>query len=200
MASDFELLPAIDVLEDRVVRLERGDFERQTVFSDDPVEVASRFVDAGAKWLHVVDLDAARGGQGSAAAIGRLIEAVAGRACIDLGGGLRSFDKAVGAISRGADRVVIGTAALEDPGMVGCLISEVGPERVSVAVDVRDGRAQGDGWQSGATSLSPEALIDRFADDGVETFEVTAIDRDGVLGGPDLELLGRVVKLERGRI
>lgn len=201
MTSGFELLPAIDLRGGRVVRLERGDFERETRFSDDPAAVAASFIDSGARWLHVVDLDGARvGGTVNGAAIAAVVDAAGTIAKVDLGGGIRTIDDVRSALERGAARVALGTAALTNPELISAVVQEFGPARVAVAVDVRDGLARGEAWRDGAPGTAPDDLIRRLAPAGVETYEVTAIDRDGLLGGPDLELLSRLVDLGLGRI
>jgi phosphoribosylformimino-5-aminoimidazole carboxamide ribotide isomerase len=201
LTSDFELLPAIDLRGGRVVRLEQGDFDRETRFSDDPAAVAARFVASGARWLHVVDLDGARaGGVMNGDAVDAIIAAARAIASVDLGGGLRSFEAVASALDRGAARVVLGTAALADTSLVAALTRRFGGTRIAVAVDVRDGLARGEAWREGAPGAPPEVVIERLASAGVETFEVTAIDRDGLLGGPDLNLLARLIGLECGRI
>jgi phosphoribosylformimino-5-aminoimidazole carboxamide ribotide isomerase len=198
--TPFELLPAIDLRDGRVVRLAQGDFERETVFGDDPVAVASGFADAGAPWLHVVDLDGARlGTPRQLETVAAIAEAVGEPTRIEVSGGLRS-EGAVAAALALAHRVVLGTAALRDPAMIERLIARNGTDRVAIAIDVRDGRAVGEGWQAGAAGLPPEEAIDRLAATGATVFEVTAIDRDGLLGGPDLALYERLVAVDRGRI
>lgn len=188
VASTFDLLPAIDLRGGRVVRLEQGDFDRETAFSDDPVAIARSFVDAGARWLHVVDLDGARSGaprhRGVAAAIAG---ATRGLARIEVAGGLRSDGAIDDAIALGARRVVLGTAALRHPDWVGRVIERLGPACVVVALDIRDGQAVGEGWRIGASGIPVEDAIARLLDVGVATFEVTAIERDGLSGGPDVD-------------
>jgi phosphoribosylformimino-5-aminoimidazole carboxamide ribotide isomerase len=201
MTSPFEVLPAIDIREGRVVRLRQGDFDQETSYSDDPVAVAVGFAASGAAWLHVVDLDGARSGVPvHTPIIGAIAAAVGGEVRVEAAGGLRTADAARSILASGAARVVVGTAALRDPTFAGTLVEEHGPERVAVAIDVRDGRAVGSGWV--ASSPGPDALdaIAVLADKGVTTFEVTAIDRDGLMQGPDLDLLQRAVSLGRGRI
>ena len=197
----FEVLPAIDLIGGRVVRLEQGDFARVTAFSDDPAATATSFVDEGATWLHIVDLDGARSGQpAQAATLEAIVRAVDGRARIEVAGGLRTQKSIADALAAGAVRVVLGTAAIRDPTLAAAAIARHGQSSVVVAVDVRDGIVRTDGWQSGADGATPEDLIRRLSDEGVGTFEVTAIDRDGLLVGPDLKLLSRLVALGRGSI
>ncbi|MDQ2964944.1 MAG: 1-(5-phosphoribosyl)-5-[(5-phosphoribosylamino)methylideneamino] imidazole-4-carboxamide isomerase, partial [Chloroflexota bacterium] len=200
-ASAFELLPAIDLRGGRVVRLIEGDFGRETAYADDPVGVARGFVAEGATWIHVVDLDGARGGEpAQRATISEIIRAVEGRARCQVAGGLRSEAPVAAALEIGADRVVVGTSALRDPAFAGRLVAQHGPDKIVVALDVRDGLALGEGWRAGAPGLRPTDALAALADNGVATFAVTAIDRDGRLEGPDLELLAALVALGRGRV
>jgi len=201
MASPFELLPAIDLRDGRVVRLRQGDFQRETSYSDDPVAVAVEFAANGAAWLHVVDLDGARSGEPRhAATVAAIVAAVGREVRVEAAGGLRTRETVQVAFVTGASRVVLGTAALRDPAFAAAVVEEHGFERVAVAIDVRDGRASGNGWDANAPTTDALDAMRRLADAGVSTFEVTAIDRDGLLEGPDLELLGRAVGLDRGKI
>ena len=201
LASTFALLPAIDLVDGRVVRLEQGDFERQTSFSTDPVAVAKAFADGGATWLHVVDLDGARSGRPAHGDVVRaIVAAVGSNARIEIAGGLRTIDAIGAALAAGAARAVIGTAALADLAVAAAAVATYGQDRIAVALDVRGGSAIGEGWRSGAPGLPPDEAIRRLAGIGVVTFEVTSIVRDGLLGGPDLALLGALVEIELGRI
>ena len=198
-ASPFTVLPAIDLRAGRVVRLRQGDFGRETAYDADPAAVAGRFADAGARWLHVVDLDAARTGEpANKAAIAAILGAVGSDVAVELAGGIRSDASVEAALAGGAARVVVGTAALRDPSWVGRLVTAHGADRVAVALDVRDGRAVGQGWVAGATGVDADTALRRLADEGIATFEVTAIDRDGLLEGPDLALYSRLVGLVSG--
>lgn len=197
----FALLPAIDLRGGRVVRLQQGDFERETAFSDDPAAVAAAFADAGARWLHVVDLDGARSGSPvHRAEVGAIIGAVGPGVAVEVAGGLRSSEDVRAMFDLGAARVVVGTAALRDPAFAGGLVDEHGVSRMAASIDVRDGNALGEGWRTGAAAIDAATAIRGLADVGVSVFEVTAIDRDGLLGGPDLELLARLVGLGRGDV
>lgn len=176
-----DLYPAIDLRAGKVVRLAQGDFERQTVYGDDPVEVASRFADAGARWVHVVDLDAARSGEATNRAIVAAVAcALAGRANVQAGGGVRSVADAEELAAAGVARVVMGSVALEHPGVV-AEVAAVVP--VAVGLDHRDGRLAMRGWTHDSGARLADAL-GWFPD--ADAFVVTDIDRDGMLGGPDL--------------
>jgi phosphoribosylformimino-5-aminoimidazole carboxamide ribotide isomerase len=200
-ARPFEVIPAIDLRGTRVVRLERGEFDRETAFSDDPVAVARGFTRAGARWLHVVDLDGARDGRpAQLETVGAIVIGVGGAAAVEAAGGIRSAEAVTAAFAAGADRVVLGTAALRDPRLVRAAIREHGQDAVAVAVDVRAGQAVGEGWRAGAAGSAPDDLMRRLAGFGVAWFEVTAIDRDGLLGGPDLRLLERLVGIGVGPV
>lgn len=201
MTSGFELLPAIDLRGGRVVRLRQGDFERETAFSDDPPATATRFVEAGARWLHVVDLDGARSGAPAQLDVLRAIVAAAGpEVRVEASGGVRTLDDVERVLDAGAARVALGTTAVEEPTLVGEAIRHHGRGRIAVAVDVRGGRAVGRGWRKGAPGADPGELIRNLADAGVTTFEVTAIERDGLGGGPDLPLLAGLVEIRVGRV
>jgi len=200
-ASAFELLPAIDLRGGRVVRLVEGDFARETAYSDDPVGTARAFADRGARWIHLVDLDGARAGEPvQAATILAIVEAVAGRARCQVAGGLRSEAAVAAALEAGAARVVVGTAAIRDPAFAGRLVAEHGSDRIVAALDIRDGLALGEGWRPGAPGVRPADAVAGLADNGIATFAVTAIARDGRLEGPDFDLLASLVALDRGRV
>jgi phosphoribosylformimino-5-aminoimidazole carboxamide ribotide isomerase len=184
----MELIPAIDVLGGRVVRLSRGDYDAVTAYGDDPVEVARRWQREGATRLHLVDLDGAREGrpvQGSV--IAEVVSAV-GIPC-QVAGGLRTADDAAGALASGADRVVLGSALIADPTLATRLVAAHGAERIVAAIDVRDGRALGDGWVADARGAEAIDHARRLATAGIHQLAVTAVARDGMQEGPDLALL-----------
>ena len=200
-ATTFEIIPAIDLRGGQVVRLRQGDFGRETVYSDDPVAVARRFADAGARWLHVVDLDGARTGEAiNGSAVREIVAAVGERMQVEVAGGLRTPATVRACLDAGAARAVIGTAAVHDPGSMADLVAMHGSERIAVALDVRDGLAVGDGWVPGAPGIPVDAVLEALTALGVATFEVTAIDRDGDMAGPDLLLYRRLVGLGGGAI
>ncbi|MEW6225467.1 MAG: 1-(5-phosphoribosyl)-5-[(5-phosphoribosylamino)methylideneamino] imidazole-4-carboxamide isomerase [Chloroflexota bacterium] len=199
--STFELLPAIDLRGGRVVRLRQGDFGRETAYDTDARQVAREFAEAGASWIHVVDLDGARAGEPRQLHLAAAIVAeTLGRIRVELGGGLRTPEAVAGALGTGAARVAVGTAAIRDPGFAARLVERHGPERIVASIDVREGLALGEGWRKDAPGLPAADAVERLADAGVTTFEVTAIERDGLLAGPDLDLLRSLVARERGRI
>lgn len=184
----FEILPAIDVLEGRVVRLHQGRRDHVTIEGGDPIELARRFAAEGADRLHLVDLDGAFSGEPSLDLVRRV--ARAGALPVQVGGGYRTLETVAAALDAGADRVMVGTAALE-PGFLEAAVPSVGDGLV-VAVDARAGRVAADGWTR-LSHLSPVGLARRCADLGVPRLLVTSAARDGSLAGPDVELLASVV-------
>ena len=190
------LLPAVDIRNGRAVRLRQGDFGDETVYADDPLEAARSFVAAGARFLHVVDLDGARGGSPQ-----NLHHLARIRAELEIpvqyGGGLRSLTSVREALAAGADRVVLGTAALTDPEFLDEAVETHGP-RLLVAIDVRDGNVSVAGWTK-ATQMPAADVIERMQQRGVARFVYTNVDRDGMLEGPDLDGVRRVSEVIRGR-
>jgi phosphoribosylformimino-5-aminoimidazole carboxamide ribotide isomerase len=186
----FELYPAIDLRGGRCVRLYQGDYGSETVYADDPVALARAFAAAGAPWLHVVDLDAARTGRPvNRAAVAAIAAAV--DVPVQAGGGVRDDAAADALLASGVRRVVVGTAALDDPGWVRRLAARH-PGRVAVGLDARGRDVAVRGWVEG----SGEDLIDvarGFDDAGVAALVVTEIGRDGTLEGPDLGQLAAVL-------
>jgi phosphoribosylformimino-5-aminoimidazole carboxamide ribotide isomerase len=180
------LLPAIDILDGRAVRLTRGDFDAPTVYRDDPVAAARAWVEEGARSLHVVDLDGARTGHPVNL---EALERIAGELGVPVqcGGGLRSREAIDAALAAGAKRVVVGTAAYRDPDLLDAVLAAHG-DAVAVAVDVRGGRVSVAGWTEDAGE-APEAVLTRLGALGVRTFVYTDVDRDGVLSGPDVDSL-----------
>jgi phosphoribosylformimino-5-aminoimidazole carboxamide ribotide isomerase len=201
LPTGFQLLPAIDLLGGMVVRLAEGAFDDQTVYGDDPAEFARSFAAEGARWIHIVDLDGARdGARRQTAAVARVVEAAGESVACEVAGGLRDEAAVAAVLDAGAARAVVGTAALHDPAFVERLVARFGAERVAIALDVRDGIAVGQGWVPGATGVPVEEALTTLADRGACTFIVTAIERDGLLSGPNLGLLGHMVRLGRGAI
>lgn len=192
------ILPAIDLLDGACVRLERGDFDRVTEFSREPAGVASAFVEAGARALHVVDLDAAREERPVHLDAVAAICAEAG-VPVQVGGGIRSRADAEGWFEAGAARVIVGTAALADPDLLRDLVERFGPGRIVAAVDVRDGRVVVRGWTEDSGVARDEAL-ERLRKVGVERVLYTDVRRDGTLTSPDLAGAREVVRAGFGTL
>jgi phosphoribosylformimino-5-aminoimidazole carboxamide ribotide isomerase len=184
----MELFPAIDLRGGRVVRLWQGDYDRETVYGSDPAAVARAFVDAGARWIHVVDLDAARtGSRTNGEAVAAIVAAVAGRARVQCGGGVRDERAAVELAAAGVARVVMGTAALGDPELVARVSTRVA---VAVGLDHHGGELAAHGWTE-TTGLRLTDVLASFP--SAEAFVVTEIGRDSTLAGPDVDGLTSVL-------
>lgn len=180
----FTVYPAIDLREGRVVRLQYGDPDRQTTFSDDPVATARQWVAAGADWIHTVNLDGAFDEAG--VANWRVLpQLTAVGAKVQFGGGMRTLKEMAVAISQGVARIVLGTVALEDPDLLAEAVERFGSEKVAVSIDARDGQVKTHGWQK-ASTVSAEALGMQVHALGVRTVVFTDIARDGVLTGVNL--------------
>jgi phosphoribosylformimino-5-aminoimidazole carboxamide ribotide isomerase len=190
------LYPAIDILDGKAVRLVQGRFEESTTYHDDPLQAAQSWVDAGARYLHVVDLDGAK--HGEPRSIEHLRRIVQGTGVpVQYGGGLRTIDAVREALRAGAERVIVGTAAFRDIDFLDDILSAFGP-RVVVSVDAREGRVSTAGWTQ-TTQLPAEDAIRRLGERGVGSFVYTSVDRDGGLVGPDLDEVARVAEAVRGR-
>ncbi len=182
------LYPAVDIKDGRAVRLTQGRADEETVYDADPVAAAQRFADAGTAWLHVVDLDAAFTGEPRNR---HLIEAiVAATGCrVQASGGVRTIADVEASLEYGAERVVIGTMALTDPGFVADVLDRVGP-RIAVGLDARGTTLQARGWTEEAGDLFD--ALERFTAMGVPRFVYTDVAKDGMLEGPNVEMLAKV--------
>ena len=185
----FEIIPAIDLRGGRCVRLIKGDFDRETVYSDDPAATAERWLSTGAKRLHVVDLDRAKGDSSINRDAIIAIIAVAQRhgVPVQLGGGMRDIASIDDALSLGIERTIAGTAVVEQAGF----LEEIGRsygKHVAVGIDCRNGMVATRGWLQ-ATELTAETLAARAGAAGVGALIVTDIDRDGMLNGPNIDLV-----------
>ena len=184
------IYPAIDLREGRCVRLVEGDFSRETTFDTDPAAVARRWADAGAEWLHVVDLDGAVAGQPvNLAAIEAICAAV--DLPIQLGGGLRSIENLERAFAAGISRTILGTVALQDPDLVASAVNRWGGA-IAVGLDARDGKLATRGWLDQSDALAVD-VARALAGAGVQHFIFTDIRRDGTLAGPNLESLAELI-------
>ncbi|MET0810396.1 MAG: HisA/HisF-related TIM barrel protein, partial [Thermoleophilaceae bacterium] len=190
------LLPAVDIRDGKAVRLRQGDFEQETVYVDDPLEAARSFVEAGARFLHVVDLDGAREGEPvNLDHVARITSEL--DVPVELGGGLRSIASIRRALTAGAARVVLGTAAFTDPDLLDEALTAF-TSRILVGVDVRGGQVSVAGWTR-ETQMGGEDAIRSMQRRGATRFVYTNVDRDGMLEGLDLEEVARISAAVRGR-
>ncbi len=183
----MELFPAIDIYDGKVVRLLKGEYDKMTVYGEDPVGTAQSFIDCGARWAHVVDLMGARDGE---CHILDIVRAMPKGISIEVGGGIRTERRIAEYIEAGARRVVLGTAAITDMGFTRGMIKKYG-EYIAVGVDIKDGKAAVKGW----TELSEKSYEDICAEldgMGLKTLICTEISRDGAMRGIDAEFYGRL--------
>jgi phosphoribosylformimino-5-aminoimidazole carboxamide ribotide isomerase len=188
------VVPAIDLRGGRVVRLHQGRAEQETVYGDNPAELARRFESEGAQRIHLVDLDAAMNGPRQDAAVAEVVKAV--RIAVEVGGGVRTLEDALRLREQGVERVIFGTAAVARPDVVQAAIARF-PEAVAVAIDARDGRVAVAGWTE-ATDVDALDLAAAVEGWGARRVQFTDVRRDGTLAGPNLEAieaLGRRTKL-----
>jgi phosphoribosylformimino-5-aminoimidazole carboxamide ribotide isomerase len=191
----FTPIPAIDIRGGRCVRLVQGDFTRETRYADDPAEMARHWQAEGAQRLHVVDLDGARDGvRANADVIRRLLASA--EVPVQVGGGIRSVEAARALLDDGADRVVIGTAAAEQPEILSGWVAALGAERLVVGLDARAGQVVTRGWRATA-DLTVLAFCQQLAGAGVLRVVYTDVARDGLLGGPDVSGTREVAQLVR---
>ncbi|MBV0902207.1 1-(5-phosphoribosyl)-5-[(5-phosphoribosylamino)methylideneamino]imidazole-4-carboxamide isomerase [Haloarcula salina] len=192
MFPEFEVVPAVDMQDGQVVQLVGGERGTEKTYGD-PVEAARRWVDAGARTLHLVDLDGAfEGERRNAAAIDAVLDAVGDDAAVQLGGGIRTAEDAISLLDRGLDRVILGTAAVENPDIV-AEISEPHPESVLVSLDAKGGEVVVSGWTEG-TGLDPAEAAERYADLGAGGILFTDVDVEGRLDGVRTDPVRRLVE------
>ncbi len=197
----FIVYPALDIREGRVVRLLQGDYAQQTTYGDDPLPRAQAFAAAGASWMHLVDLDAARAGGYTLAPLLAAIAAQTGLK-VQTGGGVRSRDDVARILDAGAARVVVGSVSVREPDTVIGWLHEFGPDRLTIALDARqaeDGRwlLPVHGWTETAEDTL-EALAQRYAEAGMQHLLCTDIARDGMLSGPNIDLYQHLARLLPG--
>jgi phosphoribosylformimino-5-aminoimidazole carboxamide ribotide isomerase len=189
----MKVFPAIDIVRGRAVRLTRGDYGSETVYGENPAAVASGFLAQGATAIHVVDLDGAKGGApANFEAIGR-IAAVPGL-FMQVGGGIRSMARIGAYLDLGADRVILGTAAVRDPELLRAATAEYGG-RIAVGVDARGGRVALSGWLE-QTDINGVDFCKKLRDDGIRTVIYTDISKDGALGGANLDVYATLTGIE----
>lgn len=187
----MQILPAIDLYQGKVVRLLQGSLDHVTVYADDAVAIAREFAEAGAEYLHVVDLDGAfQGESGNDQVIRKIVQAVGLK--VEVGGGIRSIERIEELLNLGVDRVVLGTVAVREPELVAQAVKHFG-ERIIVGIDARDGWVAVQGWAE-KTELKAEDLGKAMKAKGVERIIFTDISRDGMLQGPNVESIVRLAK------
>lgn len=197
----FTPYPAIDVRDGRVVRLRQGDYAQETRYSDDPHAIAMRYSQAGAAWLHLVDLDAARAGGYTLAPLVERIKS-SSPLRVQTGGGVRGEADVESILAAGADRVVVGSLAVREPERVIGWLRRFGADRITVALDARQGehglwQLPTEGWtQSSGVAL--DALLRRYADNGLRHLLCTDIARDGMLSGPNIDLYRWMLSIAPG--
>jgi phosphoribosylformimino-5-aminoimidazole carboxamide ribotide isomerase len=194
-----QLIPAIDLMNSKIVRLTRGEAKTAKVYDQfgSPVETALRWRDEGAGKLHIIDLDAAFGKGNNHAVIAEIAKNIA--LPIQVGGGIRSFEIAEKLFKTGISQVILGSLAFSDSSVIGKLQGKFGKESVVVALDNKDGRIMVEGWKT-ATALTVKDALEKFTALGVERFLITSIAQDGMLSGPDLETLSEAVKFSGAKI
>ncbi len=185
--NSFEIYPAIDLRQGQVVRLVQGDPQRQTVYAQEGSQAALRWLQAGARWLHVVNLDGAFENEAASVRNRRAVDSILPLAArfgaqVQLGGGLRTLQAVEDALSAGVSRAVLGTAAITDPQLVASALQRFGGERVAVALDARQGQALLRGWQS-ESGLQAHEVAQRLAKQGLRTLIYTDVARDGTGAG-----------------
>lgn len=192
--KEFRIIPAIDLLDGKVVRLYRGDYSQVTVYSNDPVPTVQDFVHAGASLIHVVDLNAARDGdrRKNADAIESIMAEVGTKASVEIGGGIRNDDALKEYFDRGVDRCILGTSAVTDPELLKRAIAVYGHERIIVGVDAKDGTVRISGWEKDGGVKVPEFLKTL---EGMGVYEIifTDIRTDGTLSGPPIDSLSEIL-------
>ena len=190
--NEMLVIPAIDLIDGKCVRLRQGNYDEQKTYSGQPLAVARTFVRDGAKYIHVVDLDGARQGRPMN---DKLIKKIAAESDVpaQAGGGIRTFETAKAYLDAGVDRIIVSTSALSDPGMVQRVIAEYGPGRIAVSVDVRGGFIATQGWRT-KSSGRVGAFLNKLTGLGVTTIIYTEISRDGTLEGPDYEGVSKILK------
>lgn len=194
----MEIIPSVDLLQGQVVRLVRGDPQASTVYSDDPLGMAQHWEAAGADALHIVDLDATLGrSEPQTSLILQIAHTV--NIPVQVGGGIRTVEKANELLFSGAGKVVIGTMAFQNPSALLELLHRFGPERVMVAVDYASDRVMIKGWQE-ATEFEPVETLQRLLTGGVRQFLMTSVAQDGTLGGADVTTLSAAARIGSAEI
>ncbi|GAB7387968.1 1-(5-phosphoribosyl)-5-[(5-phosphoribosylamino) methylideneamino]imidazole-4-carboxamide isomerase [Bacillaceae bacterium] len=190
--KEFIIYPAIDIRNGKCVRLLQGDYEKETVYGDSPVEMARKWEGQGARWIHLVDLDGAKAGH---PVNDRIIVEIAQRVNVpvQVGGGLRTMEAVERYLQAGISRVILGTSAIKDRPFVETALKRFGGERIAIGIDARDGFVATHGWLE-TSQVRAEELALALAEAGAQTFIYTDISRDGTLTGPNVEAIVRLAK------
>ncbi|GGG09611.1 1-(5-phosphoribosyl)-5-[(5-phosphoribosylamino)methylideneamino]imidazole-4-carboxamide isomerase [Paenibacillus aceti] len=192
--SSFIIYPAIDIRDGKCVRLVQGDYSQETIYNDNPLEVARSWELQGGEFIHLVDLDGAKAGQPvNDLLIGEIARTV--QVPVQVGGGLRSIQDVERLLSLGVSRVIIGTAAIEDRAFTEAVLGTYG-DKVAIGIDARNGRVATRGWME-TSEVKAEELAKELASKGAETFIFTDISRDGMMQGPNVEAIRRLAEVSR---
>ena len=197
--TPFQIIPALDILDSKLVRLYQGDYAQSTIYADDPLPQAQEFVKAGCQLLHLVDLNAARSAardvnRNSIQKIVTTVKNMNSAVQIELGGGIRNRDALHECFELGIDRCIIGTAAIHDPDFLSSAVTQYGAERIIVGVDVRDDRVQISGWEKASLWRANDLLEFLAQKQGVREVILTDISRDGTLAGPGNAILENYIE------
>ncbi len=195
--TKFQIYPAIDLRDGKCVRLFQGDYAQETIYGDSPVEMAKKFVEAGAKWIHMVDLDGAKDGVRINDQV--VIEAAKLGAKVQVGGGIRTREDIQHYLSNGVARVIIGSLAIRNPELAVSFIEEFGAEQIVIGIDAKDGMAATEGWIETSGQAATE-VANYFASKGAKHFIYTDIATDGTLAGPNIEANKALVDSEKAEI
>jgi phosphoribosylformimino-5-aminoimidazole carboxamide ribotide isomerase len=191
--SSFIIYPAIDIRGGKCVRLVQGDYNRETIYNENPVEVAQSWQEQGAQWIHLVDLDGAKAGHPvNDKLIGDIARSV--NVPVQVGGGLRTEQDVDRLLSLGVSRVILGTAAIEDRAFVHSVLNKHGGEKVAIGIDARNGYVATRGWLE-TSEVKAEDLAIQLAEHGAKTFIFTDISRDGMMGGPNVDAIVSLARI-----
>lgn len=189
--TNFIIYPAIDIRNGNCVRLIQGDYDQETVYGNSPLEMAKRFADAGATWIHTVDLDGAKAGKRvndeHVIAIAKQLQVK-----VQVGGGIRTAEDVAAYLDQGVDRVILGSSAIKDPQFVKAMLKQY-REKIAIGIDARDGYVATEGWLE-TSKVKAEDLGIELAAHGAEVFIFTDISRDGMLSGPNTEAIAALAK------
>lgn len=195
--TNFQIYPAIDLRDGNCVRLFQGDYAQETIYGDSPVDMAKKFVDAGAQWIHMVDLDGAKDGVRINDQV--VIEAAKLGANVQVGGGIRTREDIEHYLSNGVARVIIGSLAIRNPELAVSFIEEFGAERIVIGIDAKNGLAATEGWIETSGQAATE-VADYFASKGAKHFIYTDIATDGTLAGPNIEANKSLAKSDKAQV